>query len=303
MPDRVSVSAADFVRNIGVWQEQALRTPVSITRHGKERLVLLSAERYESANGNAPAAMTLTAQAALLALSHVQEGYVAYDEDFAIVDLNRAAEAFFGIAREDLIGRRLMDVFPAAESSMAADQIRRVVATRAPATFEAESTIFEGVRLTVTVYPLLKGMGVLFTNITERDALRAAAARGQALLAALDEHRGVSVVQLDVRGRLTQLDAKFSLWSGFDPSALVNCRLIDLIAPADRRRVGDAFDESILARKATAVEATLIAKDLVERPLSISFSSLADGDGRLEVWAMLSLAAPGLASKAPGLST
>lgn len=288
MADRVSVSAADFVRNIGLWQEQALKTPVSITRHGKERLVLLSAERYAASNTVAPPIDPL-AQAALLALRHLKEGFIAYNDDLFVTDLNAVAEAYFGIAREDLIGRRLTDLFPPIAGSMAIDQIKRVAATRASASFETESVIFSGVRLAITAFPLLNGMAVLFSNITEREAMRSAAMRGNALLAGVDQHPGVSVVQLDARGRFVRLDAKFSTWSGFEPGALLNCRLIDLLAPADRRRVGDAFDETALARKVGSAQAALVGKDLKERQLSLAFSPVEDCDGRLEVWTMVTL--------------
>jgi len=44
--DTVTVSAADFQRNIGVYQDMALTRPVAITKNGRERTVLLSAEEY-----------------------------------------------------------------------------------------------------------------------------------------------------------------------------------------------------------------------------------------------------------------
>jgi prevent-host-death family protein len=45
-PDSVTVSAAEFHRNIGKYQDIALTKPVSITKNGRERTVLLSADEY-----------------------------------------------------------------------------------------------------------------------------------------------------------------------------------------------------------------------------------------------------------------
>ena len=42
----VTVSAAEFHRNIGVYQDIALTKPVAITKNGRERTVLLSAEEF-----------------------------------------------------------------------------------------------------------------------------------------------------------------------------------------------------------------------------------------------------------------
>jgi prevent-host-death family protein len=41
------VSSAEFQRNLGLYQDKALSEPVTITKNGRERLVLLSAEEYQ----------------------------------------------------------------------------------------------------------------------------------------------------------------------------------------------------------------------------------------------------------------
>jgi prevent-host-death family protein len=42
----VTVTAAEFQRNIGRYQDVALTQPVTITRNGRERTVMISAEEY-----------------------------------------------------------------------------------------------------------------------------------------------------------------------------------------------------------------------------------------------------------------
>ena len=42
----VTVSSADFQRNIGLYQDAALTKPVAITKNGRPRTVLISAEEY-----------------------------------------------------------------------------------------------------------------------------------------------------------------------------------------------------------------------------------------------------------------
>jgi prevent-host-death family protein len=55
MPN-VKVTSGDFLKSYGRISETALREPVSITSHGRERLVLLSADEYRrlKANDRAP---------------------------------------------------------------------------------------------------------------------------------------------------------------------------------------------------------------------------------------------------------
>ena len=43
----LSVSAAEFQRHFGRYQDEALKQPVSITRNGRDRLVVLAVEEYE----------------------------------------------------------------------------------------------------------------------------------------------------------------------------------------------------------------------------------------------------------------
>lgn len=42
----LKVSAAEFQRNIGRYQDMALRQPVAVTRNGRDSTVLISTEEY-----------------------------------------------------------------------------------------------------------------------------------------------------------------------------------------------------------------------------------------------------------------
>lgn len=53
----VTVSSGDFLKAYGRITETALREPVSITSHGRERLVLLSIEEYRRLKQNDQAAL------------------------------------------------------------------------------------------------------------------------------------------------------------------------------------------------------------------------------------------------------
>jgi prevent-host-death family protein len=42
----ITITSAEFRRDIGRYEDEALRQPVAITRDGEERLVVMSAEEY-----------------------------------------------------------------------------------------------------------------------------------------------------------------------------------------------------------------------------------------------------------------
>lgn len=43
----MKVSSAEFIKNYGTLADKALMEPVTITRNGRDRLVLISSEEYE----------------------------------------------------------------------------------------------------------------------------------------------------------------------------------------------------------------------------------------------------------------
>jgi len=47
MFDMIKVSAAEFQRNVGRYQDEAQRQPVAVTSYGRERTVLISTEEYQ----------------------------------------------------------------------------------------------------------------------------------------------------------------------------------------------------------------------------------------------------------------
>jgi len=53
----INISSGEFLRAYGRISEAALKEPVSITSHGRERLVLISAEEYRRLKRNDQAAL------------------------------------------------------------------------------------------------------------------------------------------------------------------------------------------------------------------------------------------------------
>ena len=43
----LTVSAAEFQRHFGRYQDEALKQPLSITRNGRERLIVLAVDEYQ----------------------------------------------------------------------------------------------------------------------------------------------------------------------------------------------------------------------------------------------------------------
>jgi prevent-host-death family protein len=77
-PEMVKVSAAEFQRNIGRYQDLALTQPVAVTRNGRERTVMISIEEYRRLKRRDRQVLTL-------------DDFT--DEDIAALEATRAPES------------------------------------------------------------------------------------------------------------------------------------------------------------------------------------------------------------------
>ncbi|WP_036295355.1 type II toxin-antitoxin system Phd/YefM family antitoxin [Methylosinus sp. PW1] len=82
----LKVAAAEFQRNIGRYQDLALRQPVAVTRNGRESCVLLSTEEYRRLKRRDREALGVEdftdADIAALEASRPPEEAKAFDHEF-----------------------------------------------------------------------------------------------------------------------------------------------------------------------------------------------------------------------------
>lgn len=81
----MKVSTAELVRNFGMLADKALAEPVTITKNGRDRLVLLSVEEYERLRRRdreviRPGQLTPEERAAL-AVAEVPDEHAAFDTE------------------------------------------------------------------------------------------------------------------------------------------------------------------------------------------------------------------------------
>ena len=139
-----------------------------------------------------------------LILDAMTDGFVAVDADFRYVLVNPAAEQMLHKAAEELIGRRLPDVFPDINGL---PRYIQVMETRVPDRFETYSKPTDA-WVEVHVYPTDPGgLAVFATDITERKAAEARFALANARLDAHIENSPLAIIEFDPDFRVTR-------WSG-----------------------------------------------------------------------------------------
>lgn len=275
------VTAGEISRNFGQWQDVALSGPVIVTHHGRPRVVMISAEHYAAAGlaegpsgfDNDSALQTSeTARSAIL--GHLNEAFVALDPDLKITAVNAVFEDLKGASAAQLVGLAWNEVFSAPVQALIGEQFRRVLRTGETLEFESESTVQSGRCFGVRVFPYPGGVAALFVNRTEERDLRARLDRAAALETALSVLPNVATARLNIRGVLTSMDADFLRLTGFSEAELRDCRLSDIIRPAERRALTQAVEHALQGDAPNRLPVTLLVKDGAERTVELALATV-----------------------------
>ncbi len=123
--DATYATAAEVSRNFGRWQDQALAGPVVVTHHGRPRVVVVSAQQYETLT-EAPSlglaedppeiAQLQEALAALQAFQNATGGgAIRLTRRGIIAAIDASVVRLLGVTDEDAVGAALTDLIDAAE--------------------------------------------------------------------------------------------------------------------------------------------------------------------------------------------
>lgn len=271
-------TAGEVSRNFGQWQDVALTSPVIITHHGRPRVVLLSADRYAKWNdaaevvGRGDDGIAETGREALL--EHVTEGFIALDAALRVTKVNPVFEALIGRSAARLVGASWADLFPLQSQAVIAEQMRRVLRTGETVEFEADSTVQSGRCYGVRVFPYPGGVAALFVNRTEEHALRNRLRYARAMRAATTALPRLAVARLNVRGVLAEMDDDFLRLTGFSSVELLDCRLTDIVRPADRRPLTQALEHVLQGGPPTRMTTALLVKAGDERPVELALAPI-----------------------------
>jgi PAS domain S-box-containing protein len=102
-------------------------------------------------------------------LESVSEGFYALDTDWRFVVWNRAAEAYFGGKREQVLGRRIWDLFPQGRGTPFEGFCQAAMKDGRSTTFETRSELRPDRVVELKIVPMRGGgVAVTLTDVTER---------------------------------------------------------------------------------------------------------------------------------------
>lgn len=274
------VSSADIVRNFGLWQDRATHAPVVVTNRGRPRYVLLSFDQWRTSKPETvvPAAPATERDAEYKALvERMAGGFVILDHMLAVREMSTAAAVLIGCPADAARGMPIAPLLDRVGIGIAVSEIRGVLQSGEDTRFDLPLPGGQLRRLRGHAYPWVNGVALSLTPYYETRA-DVWLSEQRALEKARNEHRGVFVLRLSVRGTVSMVDDKSVALIGLTRERILQARFVDLLALSARARARDAI-EAVLsgAADAMAFDSAILTNGGEECCAAISLAPIADG--------------------------
>ncbi len=188
-----------------------------------------------------------------LIVDSIADGFYALDALWRFTHANDAALAHFGKAREEILGRSLLEVFPAVRGSMFEREYRRAMESGRPVHFTAASVVAERT-VEIHAYPGPGNLTVLFRDVTEQrrmeEALRETRERFQVLSEAMPQ----IVWSTDASGSFDYFNRRAYEYMGGGPEAIPGWSWTGFIHPDDVELTVARWRRSLETGKTYVVE-------------------------------------------------
>lgn len=199
-------------------------------------------------------------------IESITDCYYAVDTDWRITGVNSQALAYFGMTREELVGRTVWDAFPYVGGTVLEEQFRKASEEKQPVHFEFASPE-QNRWADVHAYPSRSGLEVYFRNITERK-------RAEQLSEALNDVNAAMRTTLDFDAMMamvvTESVAAMGLESGCVLMREDDQWVVTHEHAFDRLAVGTRFSNEDIPKSALAVRE--------RRPIAVNDTSNAGDD-------------------------
>ncbi|KAB7644820.1 PAS domain-containing sensor histidine kinase [Polymorphobacter fuscus] len=186
-------------------------------------------------------------------LENMAEGFVLFDHDFRIIDINTEGVRIAGRSRAELVGQKQADAWPGPDDAQVVAMCARAMAERVPVALEYQHFAPSGttIWLDLRAYPTADGLALFFKDVTlRRRALDAAAEAAERIELALDAGAILGTWVWDVPGDRMVADDRFAMTFGLDPAECRNGLPLDLVTttihPDDQARVARDISAAVL---------------------------------------------------------
>lgn len=148
-------------------------------------------------------------------LTGISDAFAALDHEWRYTYVNDKTAEYAGVAREEMVGRRIWDVYPDAKGGTFYQYALRAVETQQPQQFEKYYERWK-CWLETRIYPALGGVAVFRADITERKNAEDAVREKEAFVRLLLDSAADGFYGVDREGVTTHCNLAFLRMLGFD---------------------------------------------------------------------------------------
>jgi PAS domain S-box-containing protein len=179
--------------------------------------------------------------------------------DYRIVELNEKAADVFGHPREELVGRRLFDIFPAIAKGARA-LYGEVAKTGRPVQRRLQEPRSHRWYDLQIYRPQAGRLAVTGQDITEQKRAELALRESEERFRGIFEQAGTGIALINPEGRIMKANPAFVRMFGYDEDELYGMQSRDLRYPPDREEAG-ALHREEAAEESTRREMRYVTKD------------------------------------------
>jgi PAS domain S-box-containing protein len=216
------------------------------------------------------------------------EGIQIIDSDFRYVYLNETAAAHGKRRRDDLVGERMVDMYPGIEKTDVFRLIERCMADRVPQQMINEFAYPDGLSawFDLRITPVPVGVLILSVDISVRMAVEERLRRSQEDLAATLECMAEGLITTDVDGRVTRMNPAAEQLTGWSGDESRGRRLDDLVQFLNEQTKAPVVHpvETVLReglKLGLANHTVLVARDGTHVPVASSGVPIRHPDGSI----------------------
>ncbi len=218
-------------------------------------------------------------------LEAVGEAFFLVDVEERLTNVSRLALEMWGKRAEEVLGRRVVDLFPGVEASESYQALRESVRTRAPSRVEAQSLSLHGRWVEQDVYPTADGgAAVAFRDIHARKetdlALRRSEERFRAAVAAVS---GI-VWTTDADGRMEGEQAGWAALTGQSQAEYQGLGWARALHPDDVEPTLEAWSAVVAQARTFVFEHRVRGRGGQCRLFSVRAVPVRDADGSVREW-------------------
>jgi PAS domain S-box-containing protein len=258
------------------WQLSALADQAAIALRNA-RLYEMELAEATRARDETVEALRESREKIVTILESITDLYYSLDREWRFTDINRQTLERFGKSREELLGKVIWEVFPAAIDSALYPHFHQALKDSTPHHFDLESKIVPGHWFEAHVYPTEEGVSAYLRDISERRQAEEEIRFQAHLLDAVEQ----AVIATDLDGTVIYWNSFAEKLFGWPAAEALNANIMDITPAASLRDQAAEIFSSLKQGQSWSGEFVVKRRDGTEFPALVTDSPIFDDEGEL----------------------